>query len=199
MPTVISDGAEPGFSMGTQQVGGPQNPARNWAEASARLESARADIVALLEHLRPECVRTLALVGMNAGQLVAAAQNVVILDAFGVAGQAATRASLYANTGAAAAAVDQYGGQTIRNWFQASPGTMAAADLNGNRVFFRSAGVDAISLGYNVGLLAHELIHNASGLADDVIMARLGIVQDPRVRDQPPSAEVSRRLTRDCF
>lgn len=69
---------------------------------------------------------------------------------------------------------------------------MAAAELNGFRIFFRPSGVDAGDLLYNSALLMHELLHNIAELDDDTIKQRLGL-------SGKTSDWINSRLYDDCF
>lgn len=70
---------------------------------------------------------------------------------------------------------------------------MAAADLSGSRIFFRSSGVDASNVSFNKALVAHELLHNMTGSVDSVLQDKLGI---PAGR---ASEWITDRLFNDCF
>jgi hypothetical protein len=148
----------------------PSHPAATWNDALPKLQDARDKIINM--SFSEGCKDILGTVGVTPAQIVQAAGAAQFLDALT---STETRASLYSNTSAAAAAASQYGRQTIQQWFLSESGVMAAADLSGFRIFFRPSGVDVGDLLFNSSLLMHELIHNITGLSDEVIKGKMGL------------------------
>lgn len=164
-----------------------RSPARNWEDAKLQLERARHKVLSMI--FTGTCLYTLSALGVSHERVLEAARAAEFRNPL-VSYE--LRASLYANTPLAAAAMAQFGNQTIWQWFRQDDSVMAAADLNGRRIFVRPSGVDADSLLFNAALLLHELLHNV-GLDDDTIKSRLGI------GSHLTSEWVTSRIYDDCF
>jgi RHS repeat-associated protein len=195
--TFFHDASVPVIDRGNTEGGGSSvwirsapiaiaNPAPDWRVASEQLGRARDRIVNT--DFSQDCTDTLALLGATPAQVVQAAGAAQFNNALT---STDTRASLYANSPAAASAATQFGSQTIENWFQSDPTIMAAAELRGDRIFFRPSGVDASDLLFNSSLVMHELLHNITGFSDSTIMDRLGL--------SGKSDWINSRLYDDCF
>lgn len=163
------------------------NSAKDWKAASQQLSRARDRVVGMA-FSRP-CLDTLTALDVTPAQVVQAAGAAQFNDALA---SSVTRASLYANVPTAAGAQAQFKDQTVQRWFQSDSTVMAAADLRGPRIFFRSAGVDASDLLFNSALLVHELLHNIKGFDDDWIESTLGIFGKS-------SDWITSRVYDDCF
>ena len=146
------------------------HPASNWNDALAHLDEGRGRVINM-DFSQP-CEQALKEVGVTPAQMVQAAAAAQFNNAMT---STESRAGLYSNTAAAGTAAEQYHGQNIQQWFESDRGVMAAADLNGFRIFFRPSGVDSRDLLFNSSLLMHELIHNMTGLDDDSIMSKMGL------------------------
>jgi hypothetical protein len=111
----------------------------------------------------------------------------------------ALRSSLYANSSPAAfrSAQAVFGNQTISQTMAANPGIEALSVLGGNSIYL-NPGMTALSATNtfwdNAAMIAHEVVHNVSGLGDDQIQSALGL----RV-NLNNTKNISDKLKRDCF
>ena len=136
-----------------------------------------------------DCYDTLAKVGTSPVALQAAAQNVHFED--GTA-SSALQSSLYKGDAALAGrSVDP--NLTFAQLFANSDTTTAEADLNGNRVFIRPAYFNWIDSGAALGTVAHELLHNITGMGDDTLQDKLGVNVGKDTRN------ISWNLLAHCF
>jgi hypothetical protein len=104
-------------------------------------------------------------------------------------------AALWSNSPARNAARMRYGSQTVSDYFDKNLGTSALAAPNGTSVYIRSQYVNGLRTANEVGaMLMHEVLHNVTGLVDEVIQEQLGIRVDSR-----NTKNITDRLLRDCF
>jgi hypothetical protein len=126
----------------------------------------------------------------------AAAQNAQL---FNGTTSNALRSSLYANSSPAAfrAAQSKFANQTISQTMAANKGIEALSAFNGNSIYINPA-LTALSAANtfwdNAAMIAHELVHNVSGLSDDAIQSALGLKVDTN-----NTKNISDKLKSDCF
>ena len=102
--------------------------------------------------------------------------------------------TMYGNTNpnaVNAAGVDNPG--SVGDYFDRNPGTTAAAQFNGNRVYINPRAVNSTSLENLVYTVMHEALHNISGLnGDQNLQAKLGITVGA------PSINITNELKERC-
>ena len=172
-----------------QNGGAPNSGGTTFASAQNAFQNAAKAITKKKSFTGP-CNNDFAALGTNAAAVQADAAN---LDLENGANSTVLESSLWANTGAAAAAQAQYGQQTIGQYIAANPGTVAEAQLNGSTIYLNPAMITPGNYFQNLGTLLHEILHNVSGLDDSTIQSKLGL------STTAVSNNITQRLITDCF
>ena len=164
----------------------------NFSKAAEALYGAAADLSTLFQDAQsPQCEGDLSAVGVNDGQIAAAASNVTFLN--GVRNPTNYAQGIYGNSPAFAANQQVYGATTIGKFFQLNPGTAALAQAPGQNVYIDSSWVNGMNPLQQEGLVLHELLHNITGKVDSVIQGNLGLPQNA------PSQNIADLLQKDCL
>jgi hypothetical protein len=107
------------------------------------------------------------------------------------------RSSLFANTKAFSSAQLQYRTQTISQAMATNPHIEALSALNGSTIYINPAMTAVTNLNTfwdNSAMIAHEVVHNVTGLTDEDIQSRLGLKVDSN-----NTKNISDKLKQDCF
>ncbi|MGC1483395.1 MAG: hypothetical protein WA789_06335 [Candidatus Acidiferrum sp.] len=108
----------------------------------------------------------------------------------------ALHSSLYANTPAFHAAQAQFGNQTIGQAMAANRGIEALSALNGNGIYI-NPGLTVLTATNtfwdNSAMIAHEVVHNVTGLTDSEIQSALSLKVSEITKN------ISDKLKGDCF
>jgi hypothetical protein len=147
-----------------------------------------------------DCQRDLLALGVTPSQVQQGAENAQLLDG---SSSAIPVAMLYMNAGAQLfnAALAQYGTTTIGTAMKGTPipktnpplsaVSTEMSQLNGNNIFVNVPHLQLDPAG-PVATMAHEGIHNITGLTDEDIQSRLHLPSGP-------SVNISFKLGADCF
>ncbi len=138
-----------------------------------------------------DCIGLLSKVGVTVEQLKAGASDAQFKDGF-LASQ--TRAWLYrlSPAGPAAAATAEYS-LSIQLWMESDATQTAAAELLGSTIFIRPDHWANTAVGELVATVAHEVLHNLTGLVDTSIQDAFGL------STTAASHNISVRLREACF
>jgi len=188
----VPDDIEDFGEDGVYQIGAHGPWLQHTFRSAQRLMADAAQTIAGQSKFRQPCEETLAALGLTGDALRTAAKNVVLADATTAN---VARAALYRNTVLYNSAVSEFGSQTIAQAATPTSGIAAFAELSGNTVYIDSRWISPFGTAYydRVATMAHELIHNATGLTDSDIQRRLGLAE---VR---ASKNISDRLRKDCW
>jgi len=141
------------------------------------------------------CKQDLQDLNTTPGAMQAGAQNAKLSN--GTTSDA-LRSSLFANSSPQLyhAAQGQFTTMTVKQAMASNPGMEAISALNGNSIYINPA-LTAITktntFWDNSAMIAHELVHNVTGLTDSEIQTRLGL----KVSDI--TKNISDKLKADCF
>jgi RHS repeat-associated protein len=173
-------------SIGNFGGGGGVN--NNWASALFKA-SAAAQYILDKTSWSPDCIKDLAGVDATVSELQQAAGAA---DFENGTTSNAKQASLY--QGAAAQAGNSINPNlTVSQFFESTPTMGAEAALNGNQIYIRPSYFNYLGSGYAISVVAHELLHNLTGMGDDSLQSGLGLPTNQ------PSNNVTMKLFQDCF
>ena len=152
--------------------------------------NAAAKFIADKTSWSPACDKDLTAVGTQLASIQTAALQVQFSD--GTASGVTMGSLLINGTDPNITAADVANPQTVAGYLQDNPPTSAVSQLGGNNVYLNPNLFTQFGNGYQIAIVMHELLHNATSQDDGQLQDDLGLPHGP-------SKNVTLKLLADCF